>query len=248
MLDHRGLVLPTAPQLDLCDDWDSSWEWARKVTRGKKTGVVGVGDMLEGDHHKTDTQITRNPADQIRIARTLLDPIAQQHKGRFWIVRGTAAHVGESGCNEETLGESLATRRNRRGESTRFSLWIRLKGGHIVQCLHHIGTTASSAYEGTAPVKELWEMYVNSARFDEPRPDLIVRGHRHRAFFAAMPKAGGEAAVLILPAWQTKTPFAWKGGSRVSTAQIGMAVCYEDKGELVVRRRVVGKTDVEVEQ
>jgi len=96
------------------------------------------------------------------------------------------------------------------------------KDGPLVNLLHHIGVTGSAAHEASAVNAELTACYNESARWAKQPPDYVVRSHRHRFIAVDMESARGHAAALVTPAWQGKTPFAWKvAGARVSEPQFG---------------------------
>jgi hypothetical protein len=95
------------------------------------------------------------------------------------------------------------------------------------------------AYESTAPHKELTEMFIESARWDQRIPDVIARGHRHRHYEEAIATSRGRSHIIVTPCWQGKTPFAWKiPGARISMPQFGGAVIRSAHGETFVRSYV----------
>lgn len=244
-VDGGGRYTPSAFQRKLWALWREFWdEWVPEVTKGEPFDLVHNGDALEGVHHHATTQISHNMEDQQRIAEDVLRGPVEQCKrsgGTYYHIRGTEAHVGQSGEFEERLARTLGAKPNSEGQFARFDLWKRVGGsdGPLVHCLHHIGTTSSAAHESSAVNAELTASYVESARWGRQPPDFIVRSHRHRSIAVDLNSARGYAAGIVTPAWQGKTPFAWKvPGARVSEPQVGGIMIRHGDEEFYYRRWV----------
>lgn len=224
-VDGGGLYLPSAFQLKMWGLWREFWdEWVPDVTKGEPFDVVHNGDALDGVHHGSTTQISHNMEDQQRIAEAVMAPVVAQCKasgGEYYHIRGTQAHVGQSGEFEERLARMLGAKPNSEGQFARFDLWKRV-GNCLVHLLHHIGTTSSASHESSAVNAELTAEYVEAARWNREPPDFVVRSHRHRCIAVDLNSAKGNAAAIVTPAWQGKTPYVWKvPGARISEPQIG---------------------------
>jgi hypothetical protein len=253
-LDDGGTYEPSPIQLKLWAMWRHFWDiWVPDITHGEPYGVVINGDAVEGNHHRSVTQISHNPEDQRRIAVDLLKPIAERCDGNFWIVRGTEAHVGASANDEENIARTLGAKPNAEGQHARWDLWKRVGPGKLVHFLHHIGTTGSQAYESTAVHKELVDEFVEAGRWRREPPDIIVRSHRHRHLETVIATGtdGGEtgwAIAVVTPGWQAKTPFMWKiPGARLSTPQFGGICIRYSNSRLFCDSKVwtVGRSPVE---
>lgn len=206
--------------------WRLFWdEWVPEVTRGEPYALVINGDTLDGRHHKSTTQISQNLNDQANIARDILEPVVERvGRGNLYMTRGTEAHVGPSGEDEEKLGESLGAVPDDTGNHARYELWLRLGGpdGALAHILHHIGTSGSTAYETTALAREYAVSCEEAGRWGLPAPDFVVRSHRHRQNEARFPSARGYGISCTTPGWQLKTPFVWRlQGARNSLPQFG---------------------------
>lgn len=233
-LDDGGVYTQSPLQAKLWHIWLEAWErWVPQITHGEPYIVVMNGDAVDGKHHDSVTQISQNLEDQARIAEACLRPVL---KGRpYYHVRGTEAHVGKSAQNEEALARSLGAIPNDAGQYARWELFKNL-GRHIIHFQHHIGTTGSSAYESTAVHKETVEMYVESGRWGDDSPAVLVRSHRHRCIEVRVPSRHGWSSCIVTPAWQLKTPFAHKiPGARVSQPQIGLVAVRLGDEELHTR-------------
>jgi len=222
ILDDGAIYNHTPVQADVWKRWQEFWnDWVPRVTRGEPFAVVLNGDAIDGRHHRAVTHVSQNLADQARIARQVLKPVVKACEGRYYHIRGTEAHVGPSGENEEQLAESLGAIPDADGRFARWELWIEIGVG-LVHLTHHIGTAGSLAYETTAVHKELEQAFVEAARWGDRHPDVIVRSHRHRNVETRIQSAHGFATACTTAGWQAKTPFVFRiVGGRQTLPQIG---------------------------
>lgn len=244
-LDDGGHYHPSEFQRKLWSHWREFFdEWVPEVTRGEPYDLVHNGDAIDGVHHNSVTQISNNLLDQHRIAEAVLRPEVKRCKasgGTYYHIRGTEAHVGKSGQQEEALAEALGAKPNTEGQYARWDLWKRVGGtdGPLVHLLHHVGTTGSAAHEASAVNAELTAEYVEAARWGRQPPDFIVRSHRHRSIAVDLNSARGYAAAIVTPAWQGRTPFTWKiPGARISEPQVGGIAIRNGDEEFYYRRWV----------
>lgn len=244
-LDMGGAYTASEFQQKMWGLWREFWDiWVPDVTKGEPYDVCFNGDGIDGVHHRSTTQISHNLTDQVRIAVAILKPVADRCResgGTYYHIRGTEAHVGQSGENEEQLAQLLDAKPNAEGQYARFDLWKRVgsERGPLVHLLHHVGTTGSAAHEASAVNAELTAEYVEAARWGRQPPDFIVRSHRHRSIAVDLNSARGYAAAIVTPAWQGRTPFTWKiPGARISEPQIGGIVIREGDEEFYYRRWV----------
>lgn len=234
-----GTYMPSEFQTKLARMWCEWWNvWVPRFTDGLDYDVVINGETVDGRHHGSTTQISQNLEDQKAAAVALLKPVRDMCPGRFFVVSGTPAHSGEQGCDDEAVARELGAEPDASGRHARYGLLIDV-GGALVDVLHHIGTTSSSAYESTAVYKELVESYVEAGRWGDRPPDVVVRSHRHRYFEAKVASARGQATVVVTPGWQGKTPFAYRiAGARMSQPQFGGIVIRTSDTEPYVRHHV----------
>jgi len=242
-LDDGGTYLPSAFQKQMWALWREFWdEWVPSVTKGEPWDLVHNGDAIDGTHHGSTTQVSQNINDQKKIALRALGPEVERchaSGGTYYHIRGTQAHVGQSGVYEEELAELLGAKPNELGQHARYDLWKRVGDRCLVHLLHHIGTTGSAAHEASAVNAELTAEYVEAARWNREPPDFIVRSHRHRSIAVDLNSAKGYAGALVTPAWQGKTPFVWKvPGGRISEPQFGGLLIREGDDEHYYRRKV----------
>lgn len=247
-LDDGGTYRASRLQRRLWAWWEEFWgEWIPSVAHGEPYAVVVNGDALDGVHHGSTTQVSQNLGDQARIGRMILEPVVDACEGRFYMIRGTEAHVGKSGVDEERLAHDLCAVPDSDGRHARYELWLKLGRG-LVHAMHHIGTTGTSHYESTAVLKELAESYQEAGRWRLQPPDVVVRSHRHRHLEVRVPTTLGYGISFCTAGWQLKTPFAYKiPGGRVTTPQIGGSFIRQGDADLYTRHRIwsVGRPKVE---
>lgn len=245
-LDDGGTYMPSRLQCKMWQWWREFWdEWVPRVTRGEPWDLVVNGDAVDGVHHKSTTPISHNLEDQTVVAEAVLRPIVERaHK--YYHIRGTEAHVGVSGVDEERLAKRLGAIPNEDGQFARWELW-KLVGkaskGHpapLCHILHHIGTTGRAAYETSAVQAELIAEFTEAGQNQNVPPDYVIRSHRHRYIKAQNPSNHRpETAGIVTPGWQLKTPFVWKiPGGRVSQPQFGGILIRQGDEEYYTRFRV----------
>lgn len=239
-LDNGGIYKPSALQLKLWEIWRQFWdEWVPRVTRNEPYAVVFNGDAIDGEHHRSTTQWSHNMEDQRKHAEKVLGEVVDKCHGRYFHIRGTEAHVGKSGQEEETLARNLAAIASPSGNHARWELWKRIGEDGLVHFTHHVGTTSSAAHETSAINAELASAFNEAGRWNNEPPDILVRSHRHRSAEIRLPANKGYATCFVTAAWQLKTPFVYRiAGGRNSVPQIGGSLIRLGDEELHTRHFV----------
>lgn len=241
-LDGGVPVMPSMLQQKLWGMWTEFFgTWVPEVTEGEPWDLVVDGDAIDGNHHNSVTQITHDLTDQRKIAYELLAPVVEACRksgGRYWHIRGTEAHAGKSGQDEEQLAQQLGAVPSTEGNYARWELWKKVGSG-LVHITHHIGTTSSSAHETSAINAELAAAFTDAGRWGDKPPDIIVRSHRHRAAEVRLPRKDGYATAFVTPAWQAKTPFTFRNmHGRTSEPQFGGSLVRQGHRDLYTRHQV----------
>ena len=230
-LDHGGVYSPSEFQRDVWNWWWEFWSaWVPDVTKGEPYDIVVNGDVIDGVHHKSTHQWTHDLERQGDMAVKILAPIAAACR-RFYMLRGTEAHVGPSGVEDERVAKRLGAVPNAEGQHARFELW-KYVGSDICHIAHHIGISSRAAYESSAVQAEAIAMWTEAARAGRKPPTIVVRSHRHRYICIENPMANNAQGYSVVTAgWQGKTPFAYRiAGGRVSDPQFG-GILIRDDGE-----------------
>ena len=238
-LDDGGTYQASPLQCKVNAMWEEFWgEWVPEACHHEPFAVLVNGDTIDGVHHDSTTQISHNLADQAYIAELFLRPVFEACEGRFYMTRGTEAHVGKSGVEEERLARKLGAIPDEAGRHARHELWVHVGNG-LVHAMHHIGTTGSSHFESSAIMKELSESYAEAGRWNRRPPDVVVRSHRHRHLEVRVPTKLGYGISFVTAGWQLKTPFAYRiAGGRITTPQIGGSLIRQGDKDLYTRHKV----------
>jgi len=239
-LDDGGTYSPSIEQRRTWRCWRDFWDkWVPIVTKGEPYVIVHMGDLIDGVHHQVTTPISHNLGDQAKIAKTVMRPIIDQKQCvGYYQLRGTEAHVGKSATEEERIAEDLGAIPDEAGKCARYELWIEVGKG-LCHAMHHIGTTSSIQYESTAPHKEMVDEFAEAGRWGLRPPDFVIRAHRHRHIETHKSSKVGDTVSVVTPAWQLKTPLAWrKAGARVGPPELGGVLVRQGDEDIFTRHAV----------
>jgi hypothetical protein len=226
-LDDGSKHKASAEQKMVWGYWKEFWgEWVPRVTRGEPYAVVCNGDAIDGDHHRNNTHITNNLADQKKIAEKVLARALDGASG-LYMTRGTDCHVGQGGQDEEDLAKSLGAAPNAAGQYSRH--FLRLQAGRAVfDIQHHISSPSPTT------LKRLFDaMCAEAGAFGHQAPDVCVRSHIHRFSKVETAVRDGHVGLAITtPGWQLKTPYTFRlMRTQAATPQIGglLLVCGDEE-------------------
>jgi len=123
-----GKYLPSPAQLWLWDCWLDWWRWLEQLRaqHRAKAYLIANGDLVDGTtHHGNVEQVSTSEHDMMYLATHVLSPAREwirRHKGKVWVTRGTASHVGDGA--EDELGRWFgAEPRNNSLYSAGYSGW-----------------------------------------------------------------------------------------------------------------------------
>ena len=205
--------------------------WIPSVTKREPFILIHNGDALDGVHHGSTSQISQNLTDQNNIAYDTLRRLVDKSAAYFHI-RGTEAHVGSSGAQEELLARRLGAIPDSDGNHARWEMWLSLHG-HLCHLTHHI--TGGTLYASTATGREMVTNYVESGRWGYRAAQVIVRSHLHVYEESREYGDGGLRISLITPAWQLKTSYVYRNRARMSEPQLGGVLIRKGNEELHTR-------------
>ena len=195
-------VQANALQLWFYECWRDAHAWLAAQTQGAPFGLIANGDLIEGDHHRTDEIVSRRIGDHLEMAVELLTPLAKA-AAKTWIVRGTDCHVGDI---EVAVGHRLGAERNPETNRPVFDrLTMDICGVRLV-AKHHISTTSRPWLEPNALGAELASEQLNAVRNREEMPRIVCAGHRHVAGHVETT----DGLCLVTSAWQGLTTHGHK--------------------------------------
>lgn len=215
-LDDGGYFHPSKLQAKLYRLWMAYWEWVYMHVKKDPFIIVHVGDIIDGQHHRSTQTSTGNLTVQGRLAIDMMMPHVSRASA-YYQIRGTEAHVGMSAQEEEAIACALgAVKEKETGNYSRWMLWMKFGNG-LINFAHHLGSTSSSAYESSALMREVVASFTESGQYGYRPPGIVIRGHTHR--YLKIEGPGGWEGIK-LPGWQLKTSFVHRI-DRMRGPQIG---------------------------
>lgn len=209
-LDDGGTYHASKAQQAIYDDWGQYWQEAKRRKRGKLYAVID-GDLCDLNRHDGVGLITHNRADIVRMALTVLEPVADV-SDRIFIIRGTEAHVGEHAYLEELIAREIgATPDEEAGTFTWW--WLPLDtDGLLIDIAHHPETGGNMPQTEDAAVGR--NSFIIRARCLEHGlrvPDIAIRAHKHQINDSGAKTK--KPLVLWTPSWQLTTNYGYRLGA-----------------------------------
>jgi hypothetical protein len=231
-LDDGGSYRPSPFQRALWTAWLDMAATVKEASIGCELVVVLNGDIVEMDAKKRSTQtITRNRSTINRLTIDALEPILQLAT-RIYVVRGTEAHVGNSGEAEETLAADIgAVKDDETGMSSHWQL-KRIFGGARFDIAHHASMGGLPWTEKNAANKLAAIAEVEYLRSGLKPPDFVLRSHVHRVSDSSLNFAPMRA--LTLPCWTGHTSYIHRIGGSNKLPDIG-AFLFDEKTLIPLR-------------
>lgn len=217
---------------------------------------IHLGDIIHGDSPREGQLITRQPDEQAKGAKLLMQPFVAAVR-KFYMVKGTEWHEGRASKDVNRLAEELgAVSSSLTEQFARWDLYLRMPGNPerevftaagakthfsipapVLHIAHHIGMSSVPWYEATVPLRDTLMHLAELVRnYGEQAPNvrMVVRAHRHRFCHVHV---APDVHALVVPCWQFKTALAHKKVS-ASVPQIGWVLVEWDGRDLVVKERI----------
>lgn len=225
--DDGGEYKRSPLQAWLHDKWLKSWDTFQEMINGEPWILILNGDLVEGHHHKSHQNVSPQGAMEFRAAHRLLrTPLGIPNLKHIHVIRGTEAHVGKGGCNEESLAAILAN-----GDEdlpaqpivrcpdipSNWSSYHRriLVDGRLFDIRHH-GRFGQRAHTAEAYLKlYAQDIALNHILAGHEPPDIAIRSHFHQ-FMDSGPSTSWKTRVVALPSFQAITTF----GHRISIEKV----------------------------
>lgn len=200
-------VWPTKVQQWLMFLWKEATEkWMPLIAQGRPYDLIHVGDCIDGVHFRDAEIVTRSVNRQREMCVELIGKIAHQAR-HFYLVRGTAAHVGLDDENE--IGRVLGAQRCPRTGDYAAQEWRLKYNGIGLNAKHHRPTTGRWWLQGNAVAREVQNSiaFRHEARWPEEEIERIfIRGHAH-TFDISTTRDGMGIGV---PSWKLHDSYANK--------------------------------------
>ncbi len=214
-----------------------------------KPVIVYNGDPLQGVNARDGQLVTNQISVQVQAALELYRPLRKLAR-RWFQVRGTEWHEGKASEFVELMAMQLDAERDpASGQYSWWELYLDAEaggGGPVIHFAHHVGMSSVPWYEATVPLRdtllqlsELWRFYGERA----PNVRMVVRSHRHRFIHVDAPP---DLHVVVTPAWQLKTAFAYKRAASM-LPQVGYVIIEWDGYDLMVKPRIFELPSLQVE-
>lgn len=227
-LDDGGHYTPSAEQRELWRLWLSYWDRVRQERkRGDRLIVALLGDLIDGDHHRTSQIVSRNThATQYRIAIEALGTAMALRPDRIIVIRGTEAHVGASAETEEAIARELDAWTY--DDSPIRSHWhLQVESDGVLLDLAHHGRIGQRPWTRlTGPTTLSAQIALAAARAGERIPDIAIRGHYHQV---ADTGDLAKPRVIQLPCWQLATSYVHRIAAG-SVPDVGGVIIRTDSG------------------
>lgn len=217
-----NIHVPTTIQHQLNNWWDVMCEDSYDV-------VIVVGDVVDGIDRKGSGRDnwTTNVEVQCEAAAILLSKIKTK---QYWMVRGTAYHVGDNPDYEKLVAQKIQTKTKR---TTVFedAMIGTVKVGPKpwrIQFSHKVGITGSKSRQGTSIMAQLEAAMLENEAFGGI--DIILRGHGHRFYCGGITHNYNLKYGLMLPGWKLTDGYV-RVNMPLSIPDLGWVVgtFYEDR-------------------
>lgn len=232
-LDDGGTYHPSKVQQWLWECWEDYWGKVGALRDKHKADLwfVSNGDAVEGDHHGTSQIISRNLEAQNYVRDRVYGVPLALHPKRVFIVRGTEAHVGPSGNQEEALARHMKAEKD--PDSGTWSWWhLRLKAHDVLLDFKHHGRTGGRPWTRASALGILAsEILQECAEYGAQYPDVAVRAHKH---VRGDSYNNHPVRVIAQPAWQIKTGHGHKVVAESLAALGGLSILVETPNRVSV--------------
>lgn len=241
-LDDGGEYLASKPQRWLDQSWRSYWDRVSDLRGEFDADLYAAfnGDFVDGNHHGTTQILSGNPNAQAAVVDAVMRPVLDVKPDKMFFVRGTEAHVGQSGNAEERIASGL--RKDKRpvvsdpvtGNASHWHLKLDIQGVRF-DLAHHgrVGTRPWTKPNVTANLAA--EIFYAHAASGQLHPHVAIRSHMHQWVdtYDQHP-----VRVIQLAAWQLATSFIHRIDTSGKLADIGGLICVVVGGELVKVEKV----------
>lgn len=209
-------------QLLLLNFWNDFWRRRKKDARPMVI-IIG-GDAVDGDHHRTLQLWTQDELVQVDASVELLKPAVNLSEKAF-LLRGTTAHVGQSGRYDSRVAREL-------GIPSFYHLQLNV-GGVLFDLSHH-GVGTGKRIWNLGNVARMYARHIALSHIARGAraPDVVIRGHVHKCVHETIRDNGHATEMIIAPSFQLKTEFAYRVSTEDDMSDIGGVVVGVENGRV----------------
>jgi len=238
-LDDGGEYHASKAQQWLWQGWRAYWDRVAELRAEYDADLYAVfnGDLVDGNHHGTTQILSGNPNAQAAVVDACMKVPLALNPDRLWFIRGTDAHVGQSGNAEERIASGLSkdkrpvVRDETRGTASHWHVKLDVQGVRF-DFAHHgrVGTRPWTKPNVTANLAA--EIFYDHAASGQQHPHLAVRSHMHQWVdtYDQHP-----VRVIQLAAWQLATSFIHRIAPG-KLGDVGGIICVVQDGALTVEK------------
>jgi hypothetical protein len=229
-LDDGGTYRASKAQRWLWCKWQEYWKSIGELKEKYKAGVwiVSNGDLVDGNHHNTYQLWSKNTADWMRAADSVLSRDVIGDYEHIFITKGTDCHTGPSGVTEEIYGERIGAEVY---EGNRASYVLPVEASGVSILFRHHGNLGQKEWTFANGVNgQAVEEILKKAR-GEHDADVVVQSHRHK--FADSGLNYPSLRLIHTPAWQLRS--AWGHSKPGLLSDIGGIAIVCNNGEYEVK-------------
>lgn len=210
-LDDGGFYSPSKQQEVLLKAWIAFMDFSKRMSKeiGAEQNILVLnGDLVDLSKYSKHQNITTNANSIIDHALNLIEPIRTLNN-KLFVLRGTEAHVGNSGEIEEIIARELKAERDE--DTGIYSRWnLQLDCNDLLIDFAHHGRIGSKPWNRNSPLYTMaTEIMMEGFKNGRDIPDLVIRSHHHT--FAdtlnALP-----IRVIQTPCWQLNTAYSHRMG------------------------------------
>ncbi len=189
-----------AAQTFLWEHWEAAWDLVYTLVGDDQWALVGNGDMIEGNHHRTTEIVSPVMSDHVAIALECLLPHSTKAAARLFTL-GTECHTSNAEHHIAATCEAI------KDPNTGRAAWERLSVSFndcLCRFTHHTSTVAR---EWTSQINShISTMQLAALRSGQPVPKVLGQAHCH--VYAESRKEG--AFGFTSPSWQILTRYGNK--------------------------------------
>jgi hypothetical protein len=205
---------PTSKQLAMYEHWVRCAEAVGKARKDKRLVIVHNGDAIEGDHHDSPQNISRDPRDHVAVHIELMNgfkKMVDYRRGdKLYYMSGTETHTGDF---EDDCAAQLGAEQTPEGLYVYDILELSING-RLLWWVHHGPTAGKGANKGNSLRNFLRNIFFDCVTENTNPPDVVITGHTHRPFYVPYSQEYGNTwwvmHGIINPSWQMKTRYAYK--------------------------------------